>query len=79
MASKEAIELLESLIEQIKESGDSKNMKEVSLNDKLTIAIGLINKLKKNSSDVKYKVYDSKKESTIVIVGENNTVSITIE
>lgn len=79
MASKEAIELLESLIEQIKESGDSKNMKEVSLNDKLTIAIGLINKLKKNSNDVKYKVYDSKKESTIVIMGENNTVSITIE
>jgi hypothetical protein len=79
MASKEAIELLESLIEQIKESGDSKNMKEVSLNDKLTIAIGLINKLKKNSNDVKYKVYDSKKESTIVIIGENNTVSITIE
>lgn len=79
MASKEAIELLESLIEQIKESGDSKNMKEISLNDKLTIAIGLINKLKKNSNDVKYKVYDSKKESTIVIIGENNTVSITIE
>lgn len=79
MASKEAIELLESLIEQIKESGDSKNMKEVSLNDKLTIAIGLINKLKKNSNDVKYKVYDSKKESTIIIIGENNTVSITIE
>ena len=79
MPSNEAIELLESLIEQIKESGDSKNMKEVSLNDKLTIAIGLINKLKKNSNDVKYKVYDSKKESTIVIMGENNTVSITIE